>query len=76
MWTDPIYISSDEDTETQYHMSDRHLTNDQDDCWINQVLLYPNAVEFTTPSVDVDMPTLSQPATTHSQQDKNIHMCL
>ena len=36
MQTDPIYWSSDEDTEIQYHMSDWDQTNDHDDCWLNQ----------------------------------------
>ena len=74
--TDPSYSSSDEDTETQYHMSDRDLTNDHDDCRLNQVLIHPNdptdAVHVTTPNLDVDMPTLLHSATTDSQQDQNI----
>ena len=63
MQTDPFYLFSDEDYETQYHISDRDLPNGHDECWLNQALVHPNdlteVVEVTVPTVDVDIPTLS-----------------
>ena len=83
MQTDPISLSSDEDTEIQYHMSDRDLINDHAECWLNQVLTHPNdprdTVQTTISSDDVEMPTLSHSATTDPQHDKNIQtstLCL
>ena len=77
MQTDPIFLPSDEDSETQHHIFDRDLTNGHNQCWLNQVLMHRNVptdiVEVTITNVDVAMPTLSHSATTYSQQDKNIH---
>ena len=76
MQTNPNYLSSDEDSQTQYHISDRDLINEHNKCWLNQVLIHPNdptdVVEITIPIVDIDMPTLSHSATTESQPDRNI----
>ena len=77
MQTDPSYLSSDEDSEIQYHFSDRGLISDRDEYWLNQVLIQPNDLtdltKVTIPRVHIDMPTLSHSATTDWQQDKNMH---
>ena len=77
MQTDPALLSGDEDTKTEYYMSDRDLTNDYDDRCLNQVQIHPkdptDVTKVTISGVDVDVPTLSHSAATDSQQDKNIH---
>ena len=77
METYPIHLSSDEDFATEYYIFDRKLTNDHDECWLNQVLIHPkgptDVVKVIIPNVDVDMPTLSHSATTDLQRDTNIH---
>ena len=42
MQTDLSNLSSDEDTETLYHIYDRDLTNDHNDCWLNKVMIHAN----------------------------------
>ena len=75
MQKDLFYLSTEENTETQSHKSDQHLTNGHNECWLNQVQIHPNepldTVEVTILSVDADMPTLSHSPTTDPQQEKN-----
>ena len=75
-----IYSSSDEETATQNPMTDQELTNctnDKDEQWLNQYTIHPNdrtdTVEVTNPTFDVNMVTLTSPATTESQQSKHQH---
>ena len=74
---DPVCLSRHEDTETQCHLSGRDLTNDHNDCWLNQVLIHLNdptdTVQVTISIYDLDMPILSHSATTDSQQGRNMH---
>ena len=81
MQTYPIYLSSDEDPETQYQISDRDLINDQDGCWLNQVLIHPNdptdGVAVTIPSVDVVAQQLKHLALlAHSEVQKQTSACI
>ena len=78
MQTEPIYLSGEENTETQYPMSDQELRNEKDEQWLNQIVINPNdptnTVQNTIPTYDVKMPTISSSATTESQQSKHKHI--
>ena len=77
MQAQPIYLSSDEDTETQYLMSGQELTINHDQEKLNQLVINPNdptdVAQVRVSTCDVQKPTLSPSATTESQLSKNIH---
>ena len=58
-------------------MSDRELKNNNDEQWLNEFVIHPNdptgTIQVTTPTYDVNLPTLSPSATTESQQSKQKH---
>ena len=76
--TDPIYLSSDEDSITYHRISERDLTNDHNEFWLSQVLIQLNdpsdKFKVTIPSVEKYKSTLSRSATTDSQQGQKIHI--
>ena len=72
-------LSSDEDTESQYPMSDQELTGDDDaQCQtLNQFVVHPNdptdAIPVTNPTYDINMTILSPSATTNSKSQMTKH---
>ena len=79
MQPDPIYLSSNEDTASQYTMSDQYLTKDdntQNETW-NQFLVCPNelsdAVTISTYDTDPTEPSLSMTTNSWSQLTKHLH---
>ena len=69
---EPIYLSSDEDTASQYSMSDQELTKDDDvqNKTLNQSVVHPKdptaAAQFKISNCKVDITNQSSSATTNS----------
>ena len=77
MQLEPMYLSSDDDTETQNPMSNQERTHDNDEQNLNQFVIYlknpTDTVQIAIPNYDVDIPTLSSSATTESEQSRHKH---
>ena len=76
---DPIYLSSEEDTESQYSISYQELRGDNDpQCQtLNQVVVHGNdpteATQVTFPTNNVNMTTPSPSAANSSKAQLNSH---
>ena len=75
MQTERIYLSSDEDTASQYPMSGHELTEDDDGQRLNKTVIHPNdptdAAPVTIPAYDLNMTTFSPSATRSKAQLSN-----
>ena len=75
MQTDSIYLSNDEDTATQYLMSDQVLSNDSDEQRLNQFVIQPkdttDTFQVTILTYNVNIRTLSSPTTNEPQRNKH-----
>ena len=77
METELIYQSFDEHSESQYPMCDQELTIEDNATWLNQFVIHPNdptdVAPVTSPTYDINMPTLYPSATNESQLSKHTH---
>ena len=74
---EPIYLTSEKDTESPNPMSDQELTGDGDAKLFKQFVIQSNdltnVAQATNPIYDVNIPPLSPSATTELQLSKHKH---